>query len=117
VLASAKLSETARGGASRVGHPCPERAADPLNRTRIDPKPLSDLAYARPSGSRQSLPDPLFQLGGYPRPSESLSLALGPRQAGTDPFLNHGALKLGKHAHHLKHGFTRRRRGVEALLS
>ena len=31
-------------------------------------------------------------------------------------FLNHGALELGKHAHHLKHRLTGRRRRVEPLL-
>ena len=43
-------------------------------------------------------------------------LALGPRKPGADPFLNHGALELGKHAHHLKHRLACRRPGVEPLL-
>jgi hypothetical protein len=30
--------------------------------------------------------------------------------------LDHGALELGKHTHHLKHRLTGRRSGVEALL-
>ena len=105
-----------RGDASRIGHPCLERAADPLHRPGIDPKPLSDLAYAGPSRSRQSLSDPLFQLGGYRRPSESLPLASGPRQAGTDPFLNHGTLEFGKYPEHLKHRLAGRSGGVETLL-
>jgi hypothetical protein len=87
-----------------------------LHRTGIDPETLRDLAHAGPSRSRQSLPDPLFQLGGYPRPPEPFSFALGPRQASTDSFLDHGALELGKHAHHLKHRLTGRRSGVEPLL-
>ena len=81
-----------------------------------NPKLLSDLAHARPAGYRQSLSDTLFQLRSYPRPSEPFALALGPRQASTDPFLNHGPLELGKHAHHLKHRLSSRRRRVEALL-
>jgi hypothetical protein len=34
-----------------------------------------------------------------------LSFAPGPRQARTDPFLNHRALELCEHAHHSKHRF------------
>jgi hypothetical protein len=30
--------------------------------------------------------------------------------------VDHGALELGEHAHHLKHGIASRRRGVDALL-
>jgi hypothetical protein len=43
-------------------------------------------------------------------------LILDPPKPGTDSFLNHRALELGKHAHHLKHRLAGRRRGVEALL-
>ena len=51
-----------------------------------------------------------------PRPSQPPSLALGPGKASADPFLDHGLLKLRENAHHLKHGLSGRRRGVEALL-
>jgi hypothetical protein len=64
---------------SRADRACLERAADPLHRARINPKLLGDLAHAWPSRSRQSLPDSLFQLGGYPRTPEPFSLTLGPR--------------------------------------
>jgi hypothetical protein len=62
-----------------AGRACLERAADPLHRARINPKPLGDLAHAWPSRSRQSLPDSLFQLGGYPRTPQPFSLTPGPR--------------------------------------
>jgi hypothetical protein len=45
-----------------------------------------------------------------------LSLTHGPAEACADPFLDHGALELGEHTHHLKHGFACRRGGVESLL-
>jgi hypothetical protein len=83
---------------SRADHACRERAADPLDRTRIDPEPLGDLTHAWRSRSRQSLPDALFQLRGDPRPADAFSLAPGPRQASTDSFLDHSSLELGKHA-------------------
>jgi hypothetical protein len=50
------------------------------------------------------------------RSAKRLALILGPRKAGTDTFLNHGALEFGKHAHHLKHRLAGGRRGVDALL-
>jgi hypothetical protein len=44
------------------------------------------------------------------------SLALGPRKASTDTFLDDAALELGEHARHLKHRLSGRCSGVEALL-
>ena len=51
----------------------------------------------------------------YPGPSERFSLALGPRKASTDTFLDDAALELGEHAQHLKHRLSGRCSGVEAL--
>jgi hypothetical protein len=94
-----------------------ERAADPLHRTGIDAKPGSDLAHAfSTSRCAQSLADGVFRLGSYGGPAQPFALALAPRKPGADSFLDHGALELGKHAHHLKHGLAGRCRGVEALL-
>jgi hypothetical protein len=39
------------------------------------------------------------------------------RKAGTDSFLNHRPLELGKRAHHLKHRLPSGGRGVEPLLA
>jgi hypothetical protein len=71
--------DRAKGDASRDEFACFERAADPLHRAGINTKLLGDLAHARPSRNRQSLPDPRFQLGSYPRPSKPFPLTLGPR--------------------------------------
>jgi hypothetical protein len=49
--------------------------------------------------------------------SEAFTLTPGPRKAGTDSFRNHPALEFGKYAHHLKHRFACRCRGVEPLLA
>jgi hypothetical protein len=79
-----------------------------------DAKPRSDLAhaFARP----QSVTDALLDLRGYRRPAKLFALALGPRKACADSFLDHGALELGEHAHYLKHGLAGRCCGVEPLL-
>ena len=74
----ARLSQVA-GDASRDEFARPDSAANPLDRAGIDPKLLSDLAHARPPRNRESLPDALFQVGSYPRPSEPFPFALGPR--------------------------------------
>src|SRR5262249_30027970 len=96
--------------ASRDADACVERAADPLNSGRIDAKPCSDPAHAL-CASRlvQSLTDSFLQRRGYRRPTKTLPLAPGPRKPGADAFLNHGALELGKYAHHLKHRLACRR--------
>src|SRR6478609_11214005 len=94
-----------------------ERAADALHRRWIDAEPLGNDPYARPPRSRQRRTDSFFQRRGYRRPTKPLPLAPGPRKPGADAFLNHGALELGKYAHHLKHRLTRRRRGVDPLLA
>ena len=41
--------------------------------------------------------------------------ALARNHPGADPLNNHGALELGEHPHHLKHGPTGRGRGVKPL--
>jgi hypothetical protein len=41
-------------------------------------------------------------------------LILDPPKPGTDSFLNHRALELGKHAHHLKHRLAGRRSRKQA---
>jgi hypothetical protein len=56
-----------------------ESAADALNRAGIDAELRGDLAHARPSGSCQSVPNALFQLRSYPRPTQTFPLAPGPR--------------------------------------
>ena len=94
-----------------------ERAADALHCRWIDAEPLGNDPYARPPRSRQSLTDSFLQRSGYRRPTKTLPLAPGPRKPGADAFLNHGALELGKYAHHLKHRLACRRRGVEPLLA
>ena len=48
-------------------------------------------------------------------PPKLCALIPGPRKPGTDSFLNHRPLELGKDAHHLEHGLGGRRRGVEAI--
>ena len=58
----------------------------------------------------------LFHVGRDGRTAEALAFTPGPRKAGPHTFLNDGALKLGKHTEHLKHGLAGRRCGVEALL-
>jgi hypothetical protein len=95
-----------------------ERAADPLHRARINAKALGDAAHTFTSALTlvQGRLDSFLKLGGYPRSAESFALVLGPPKTSADSFCNHRALELGKHAHHLKHGFASRRRGVETLL-
>ena len=39
----------------------------------------------------------------------------GPCDTCVDPLLDHGALELGKYAHHLEQGLAARRGGVDAL--
>src|SRR5438105_931111 len=94
-----------------------ERAADPLHRARINSKLFGNDADTRPPRSRQSLTDSLFQCGGDWGTPKAFTLAPGARKASTDSFLNHRPLKLGKHAHHLKHRLPGRCRGVEPLLA
>src|SRR5262245_31410069 len=48
---------------------------------------------------------------------KAFTLTPGPREASTDPFLNHRPLELGKHAHHLKHRLPGGGGGVEPLLA
>ena len=89
-----------------AGRACLERAADALHCRWIDAEPLGNDPYARPPRSRESLTNSFFQRRGYRRPTKLLPLAPGPRKPGADTFLNHGALELGKHAHHPKHCLT-----------
>ena len=51
-------------------------------------KPFGDDPYTRPSRSRQSLTDSLFQGEGYRRPPEAFSCIPESRKAGTESFLN-----------------------------
>src|SRR5262245_36226332 len=105
-------------GASLGDRDVRERArADPLDRARIYAELLGNDPYARPARSRQGLTEFVFQRRGYRRPTKPLALAPGPCKPGADTFLNHGALELGKYAHHLKHRLACRRRGVGALLA
>src|SRR5215467_11009481 len=80
-----------------------ERAADPLHRARINAKTLGDAAYTFTSALTfvQGRLDSLFEVSGYPRPTKSFSLILGPPKPGADSFCDHRPLKLGKHTHHL----------------
>src|SRR5262249_50404183 len=91
-----------------------ERAANTLHRARINTELLGNHAHAWPPTSRQSLPNALFQVRGYPRPAQSLSLTLGPRKSGTDSFLNDRPFDP---AQHLKHRLACRCPGIKALLA
>jgi hypothetical protein len=96
-------------GRPRHGDACAvERAADALHCRWIDAEPRSAMTRmpGRPGVARAS----------RIRPTKPLPLAPGPRKSGADAFLNHGALELGKYAHHLKHRLAGRRRGVEPPL-
>jgi hypothetical protein len=93
------------------GHACAvERAADTLHCARIDSKPRRDLAH---QCDQEPLERQGFAFRGLPvpGPSELFPLILGPPKPGTDSFLNHRALELGKHI-----AFAGRLRGIEALL-
>src|SRR5262249_49938283 len=92
-----------------------ERAADPLHYPGIDSKPFGNDPYTGPPRSRQG-PRIRFSSGNWGA-SEAFTLAPGPRKASTDSFRNHRPLEFGKYAHHLKHRFACRRRGVEPLLA
>jgi hypothetical protein len=50
------------------------------------------------------------------RPSQSRPFCLGPGEPGTDTFLDHGPLKLGKDPHHLEHSRTGRGGRIDPLL-
>jgi hypothetical protein len=56
-------------------------------------------------------------LGGSidPRPSEAFPLCPSSGESSVDPLSDHGALELGEDAHHLEHGFARRRRRIDRL--
>src|SRR5215831_20236417 len=94
-----------------------ERAADPLYGAGVNAKPFGNDADTGPPRSRQSLTDSFLECGGDWGPPKALTLTPGPGEASTDSFLNHRPLKLGKHAHHLKHRLSSRGRGVEPLLT
>jgi hypothetical protein len=95
-----------------------ERAANPLHRAGINAKTLGNSTYTFTSVLTliQGGQDSRLKLGGYARPAKSFALVLGPPKPGADSFCDHRPFKLGKHAHHLKHGLSARRRGVQALL-
>jgi hypothetical protein len=90
------------------------------DRLRLAAVELSDGACVTHAlstpGGVQGLADSLFQLRRYRWSAKLLALTLSPPKAGADSFLDDAALELSKHAQHLKHRFSGRRRGVEALL-
>jgi hypothetical protein len=95
-----------------------ERAADPLHRAWINAKTLGNATHTF-TGARtvaQSGLDTFLKFGRYPWTAKLFAFVLGPPKPGADSFCDHGPLKLGEHAHHLKHCLTARRRGVQALL-
>jgi hypothetical protein len=84
------------------------------------PELSRDLVKAGTARSRQSITDSLFHLGGHSGTAEGFA-ALGARRLGSGnasahALDNHAALELGKHAHHLEHGFAGRCGGVDALV-
>src|SRR5262249_6973254 len=93
-----------------------ERAADPLHRAGVNSKLFGNDADTGPPRSRQSLTDSFLECGGDWGTPKAFTLTPGPREASTDPFLNHRPLELGKHAHHLKHRLAGRRGRSEPLL-
>jgi hypothetical protein len=83
--------------ALRYGDACAvERAVDPLDGARINPKPSRDLANAGAPWFVQSRADSLFYIGRDRGAAETLPLALGPCMASADSFLDHRALELGE---------------------
>jgi hypothetical protein len=56
------------------------------------------------SGSFRAFLITCLNVGIQSGPSQLLSFIHSPVQASTKPFLDHGPLELGKHAHHLRSG-------------
>jgi hypothetical protein len=94
-----------------------ERAANPLHRAGINAKTLGNPTYTFTSALTliQGGEDSLLKLGRYPGPAKSFALVLGSPKPGADSFCDHRALKLGKNAHHLKHGLAARQAAQMAL--
>ena len=95
-----------------------ERAGDPLHRAWVNAKTFGNPTdtFTSPLTFVQGGLDSFLEFGGYAWAAKLFALTTGTRKAGADSFLNHRSLKLGEHAHHLKHGLAARRRGVQALL-
>jgi hypothetical protein len=72
--------------------------------------------FEDPSPGRQLLLDALDDYLAHWTTPKPLSLAPRPREAALDALDNHGALELGKDAHHLKHRLTGWRASVDTLL-
>ena len=67
--------------------------AEVLNCAGSDTKPGRCLPHGQ--SGRTCLTDAGYQFGGYRWPTELFALALGPSEASTHTFLDHGALELG----------------------
>src|SRR5262249_18175942 len=102
--------------ASACGRACARvvRERDALHRAGTDAK--FSRRFAHRQAAPASLTDSFLKRLRYRRSAKLFALIPGPRQASTDSFLNHGALKLGKDTHHLKHRLAGGCRRVEALL-
>jgi hypothetical protein len=99
-------------------------AAPSLRAASADAQRLPDLQYAsaapieaRMRFSSSALHAPaLFICAPLVAATELDALGFGPRQPGIDALNDHGALKLGENAAHLKHGPARRGGRVDGLL-
>ena len=80
--------------ASQAGRACLERAADPLYGAGVNAKLFGNDADTRPSRSRQSLADSLFQCGGDWGTPKAFTLTPGPREASTDSLQQFACLAL-----------------------
>ena len=105
-----------RFSASACGRACARdvRERDAEHRAGTDAK--FSRRFAHRQAAPASLTDSFLKRLRYRRSAKLFALVPGPRKASTDPFLNHGTLKLGKDTHHLKHGLAGGCRRVEALL-
>src|SRR5215471_13290785 len=105
-----------RLSASACGRACARdvRERDAEHRAGTDAK--FSRRFAHRQAAPASLTDSFLKRRRYRRSAKLFALVPGPRKASTASFLNHGALKLGKDTHHLKHGLAGGCRRVEALL-
>jgi hypothetical protein len=87
---------------------------DALHDTRANAELPADLEDSVAAGLQFQYPRLHCWL--YPTPAEFRPVCPSARETGVDPLSNNPPLKLRKYAQHLKHGLTRRRRGVEPLL-
>jgi hypothetical protein len=89
-------------------------AFDPVNCAGANTECFSRLEDAR--AGRQLSTDTLNNSFAHWTTPDPFPLAPCSRQASLDALDNHCALELGKDAHHLKHGLTGWRAGVDTLL-